>query len=341
MVYEHDTIDARGWWKTGVWSPKTLLEFLNGNDKLRNKFWALHRDFADVIGVDAPQEIRQAMTPKNDGADETANAEKVQLETVVAQSVRSVSVGQLCGVTEDMTIYDRSLRLTRDDGRLLGVLLKNVLGKDLVEAGKGLAIYAKTTTTNRAMAAGTVGGKPVAVHSSTVGFSDNPTPQLHGLESCRQTALYRDNEQYFDDETMPLVRAINDLYRTHCPDEHQKQFEFVQALNQEMVLSETAFSTITVNKDFRTHSHRDSGDFREGLGNLAVFEYQPFSGGEFLLPEWDVGFNVQTGDVLFVDVHEIHCNNFISGKGRLSLVCYAREGITKCHGLSREDIRSK
>ncbi len=326
-----------------MWSPKTLLEYLNGNGKLREKFWKLHREFEDVIGVSVPQEIRHAVFPKNDGAAEViANAENGQLETVVAQQVRQVDEGWLCGITENMTIYDRSLRVTRDDGRLLGVLLKGALNEDLIKAGQGLKIYTTTKTTNRAMAAGKAeDGKTFAVHSTMVGFSDNPTPQLHGLDSCRQTALYRDNEQYFDDETMPLVRVINDLYRKHCPEEYERQLGFVRALNQEMVLSETVFTTITVNKDFRTLSHKDAGDYSGGLGNLAVFEYQSFSGGEFLLPEWDIGFNVRPGDLLFVDVHEIHCNNFISGDGRLSLVCYAREGITKCHSLSREDIRKK
>ena len=77
----------------------------------------------------------------------------------------------------------------------------------------------------------------------------------------------------------------------------------------------------------------DNNDFKWGLGNLTVFqnpEEEPFGGGELLLPEYWIGFDVREGDTLFFDVHQIHCNNPIVGKGRISFTCYAMENISTC-----------
>ena len=35
-------------------------------------------------------------------------------------------------------------------------------------------------------------------------------------------------------------------------------------------IPETAFSTITINRNFRTALHRDAGDYKDGFGNLTV-----------------------------------------------------------------------
>jgi len=51
-----------------------------------------------------------------------------------------------------------------------------------------------------------------------------------------------------------------------------------------------------------------------------------------------LGFNGQEGDLLFMDVYELHCNNAMQAKGRLSLICYARENMNKCDGVSKEDL---
>jgi hypothetical protein len=92
---------------------------------------------------------------------------------------------------------------------------------------------------------------------------------------------------------------------------------------------------------WRTSLHVDKGDFRSGLGNLCCFSYGDYSGGEIMMPNYKIAFDLREGDVLFMDVHEPHCNNDITGEGRISLICYAREQIKKrCNGVTKHDIEN-
>jgi hypothetical protein len=73
-------------------------------------------------------------------------------------------------------------------------------------------------------------------------------------------------------------------------------------------VADTAFSSVTINRNFQTALHMDDGDFREGYGNLSVIERGQYTGGATIFPRYKVGFNVRTGDFLAMDVHEWHCN---------------------------------
>ena len=72
-------------------------------------------------------------------------------------------------------------------------------------------------------------------------------------------------------------------------------------------IEDTAFSSVTINRNFRTAMHMDDGDFKEGYGNLSVIERGKYSGGATIFPRYGVGFNVRTGDFLAMDVHEWQC----------------------------------
>ena len=68
----------------------------------------------------------------------------------------------------------------------------------------------------------------------------------------------------------------------------------------------TSFTTVTTNVNaLPPKIHKDKGDDEEGFGNLAVIENGEYSGGGTCLPQYGVGFDVRSGDVLFMDVHEM------------------------------------
>jgi hypothetical protein len=135
-------------------------------------------------------------------------------------------------------------------------------------------------------------------------------------------------------------------------------------------IADTAFSTLTVNMNFRTAMHRDAGDFQEGFGNLSVIEWGRYQGGETLFPQYGVGINLRTGDFVAMDVHQWHCNSGIhqtaadkafneslpdirtrdSTTGvvgsqerfqRISFVCYFREKIANCSEQATRDYYQK
>ncbi len=73
-------------------------------------------------------------------------------------------------------------------------------------------------------------------------------------------------------------------------------------------IDNTAFSTITMNRNFRTALHKDAGDY----GNFAVIsvlEHGKYNGGLFMIPAYGIGINLRQNDVLVANVHEYHCNS--------------------------------
>jgi hypothetical protein len=106
------------------------------------------------------------------------------------------------------------------------------------------------------------------------------------------------------------------------------------------------FTTITVNKSFRTAAHRDAGDFQDGMSNLLTLGDGEYTGGYLIFPEYRVAVDVRPGDLLLVNNHEIiHGNteiklNFPEAE-RVSLVCYLREKMLDLGSWDYEKTREK
>lgn len=216
--------------------------------------------------------------------------------------------------------------ISRGSNKLLGFMLKDGL-KFHKRKGQNFNKFTSKTTLRKVASDG-------VVKSGIVGYMD-----ANNYHPCRMTALYRDNFKDVNQDLLPVVEEISRLYQLCFPDNWNKQRLFVESLNQNMVIGKSVFTTITVNQDFRTRTHRDTGDYNSGFGCLAVFG-KGFRGGELLLPDYKIEVQMNEGDLLFFDVHELHCNNPIYGKGRVSLVCYAREGIAeKCKDVSVDELR--
>jgi hypothetical protein len=83
--------------------------------------------------------------------------------------------------------------------------------------------------------------------------------------------------------------------------------------------------------NFQTTVHTDKGDDEEGFGNLAVIEKGKYTGGETCFPQYGLGVDVRTGDIIYMDVHQPHGNLPINLESkdaeRLSIVCYLRKKI--------------
>ena len=174
----------------------------------------------------------------------------------------------------------------------------------------------------------TVGNK---VYSGNVGYMDSNAM----VKYCRLTSF---GKQYFDEfkNGIPFIEYIDYLYSNLCPKHYKKQRIVADATNINYKIPNTAFTTVTVNKNFRTAVHKDSGDFRDGFGNLIVFNNGSYVGGYFVLPQYGLAVDVQTTDALFVDVHQWHGNTEMELREgfdeifRISFVLYYRENMYKC-----------
>ena len=174
---------------------------------------------------------------------------------------------------------------------------------------------------------------------------------------CRLTGYTRRGLKHYL-HGIPFLEAIDKKFKSLVPEAHRSQLAEVK--KQPMYqIGDTAFSTLTVNMNFRTALHKDAGDYSKGFGNLSVIEWGKYHGGETLFPRFGVGFNLRTGDFIAMDVHEWHTNapihetkedaaynktlpdirtreatTGVAGSQekyqRLSFVCYFREKIAHC-----------
>jgi hypothetical protein len=193
------------------------------------------------------------------------------------------------------------------------------------------------------------------VLSTPIGFYDsiNSFAKL----PCRLTHFSR---VFFDEyqQGIPFLKRIDDLFKELTPDRYNKQF--VRASQQpKFQIKDTSFSTVTINRNFRTALHRDGNDFKEGFGNLTVIEKGKYHGGYTVFPQFGIGIDLRTGDFTVMDVHEWHSNTEIyetkediefnkniksefkdnpnigtegiyTKYTRLTFVCYLREKILLC-----------
>tara|TARA_R110001592_G_C13164786_1_gene749268 strand:- start:1818 stop:2696 length:879 start_codon:yes stop_codon:yes gene_type:complete len=163
-----------------------------------------------------------------------------------------------------------------------------------------------------------------SVASQSVGGFDK-SPQY----PCRLTHWTKNNLESYK-TIFPLCKYISDEYFSYTPDKWLHQYEKYQRCPQDFLIPETNFSTLTINLDFRTATHRDKGDFKGGLTCFTIKKVGEYTGGELCFPEYHIGLNVEQGDLLMFNPHTAHCNNPIIGSGRMSFVLYLREKMDKC-----------
>ena len=203
------------------------------------------------------------------------------------------------------------------------------------------------------------------VRSNIIGYYDMPDRnklaiyKKMGKEApkCRQTAFTRDKVEEWKN-AIPIIEEGDRQFKKLLPKRHLNQYQVAKQTHNFQV-KDTAYSTVTINYNYRSACHKDAGDFDEGFGNLMVLEKDKccsanniqdvytYEGGYLGFPKYGVCVDVRQGDYLAMNVHEWHCNcKMICGCfkkekcknkdhfGRLSLVCYLRKGMIKCQDTS-------
>jgi hypothetical protein len=177
-----------------------------------------------------------------------------------------------------------------------------------------------------------------SVYSTIVGYFDRWGPshkvtfKRNNLKKqpleIRETMFSEQYPQKFK-KLIPLIKEIDVLYKKYIPDRYAKQIR--KARQTYFKIPNTSFTTVTTNLNFKTAIHRDKGDDIEGFGNLAVIEKGKYKGAETCLPQYGVGVNVRSGDILYMDVHQWHGNlpmiPIDKDAKRLSIVCYLRKNL--------------
>lgn len=282
---------------------------------------------------------------------------------------------------EDVDVY------IENNGKeeLLAKFRKNVIPKDIIQVGWEAFYETAVASRTRGAAAGPIDvksrywkkrkpietkgwstryinkGKRTAtrvnnnVFSSILGYFESSP--IFRKNPCRLTNYTR---RFFDNykKGIPFIQELDKCFKALTPTEYKLQLERAKK-NPYYRIDDTAFSSITINRNFRTGLHMDDGDFRGGFGNLSVIQRGHYDGGYTMFPQYKIGFDVRTGDFLAMNVHMYHCNTEItetpaqkkyneslpkihfndastgtlgSDKNytRISFVCYLREKLLHC-----------
>ena len=238
-------------------------------------------------------------------------------------------------------IIDHDADVYGEDGNLLLKFRKNVLPPSHVSQFYDNVIdFAKLKTSNRGSASGSktknVANNP-KIMSNIFGYFDRLSPKQKYVFSKKNKRLPLEvRECRFNVDfpskyknAIPLIEDIDRFYKKYTPYYYENQLQ--KANQTHFKIPNTVFTTVTTNVNYQTTVHKDKGDDKDGFGNLVVIENGEYSGGETCFPQYGIGVDVRTNDVLFMDVHQWHANLPIILKTddaiRLSIVCYLRTNI--------------
>lgn len=179
------------------------------------------------------------------------------------------------------------------------------------------------------------------VPSGMIGYGDRYADRF---PYCRLTKFNLDNSTKFD-RLWPYIKAVDRAFAEAVPDRYSAQQEVINRTSPDFYIRNTAFTTITVNRNWPTAIHKDEGDYEPGFGVMSVSEAGHYDGGYLVFPQYRVAVDMRMGGVCLADVHEYHANTEIIGTLgsflRLSTVFYYRAGMVKCGSAGDELERAK
>ncbi len=142
------------------------------------------------------------------------------------------------------------------------------------------------------------------VASNVIGYYE-ATPFLK--LPARMTNYTRSHFDKFQ-KGMPFLQKLSALYKNLVPTVHNRQLRRASKRSY-LKIPNTAFSSITVNRNFRTALHVDEGNYKDGMAVQTVIERGKYRGGYTAFPQYGVGIDVRHGDVLVMDnCHSWHSN---------------------------------
>jgi hypothetical protein len=188
------------------------------------------------------------------------------------------------------------------------------------------------------------------VRSGVGGFMD----RYPRIPFCRETGWSANHKELYE-AALPLFDKANQIFKEELPTRWSGQREAMDRLGPDWQIGDTVYTTLTINRDFRTAAHRDVGDLCEswenaenpvGFSNLLVLDNgKDYDGFYLCFPEFRVAANIRAGDLILMNAHRIHSNspsfNQEEGFERMSVVMYFRESMLNCGSKKYEETRRR
>ena len=243
-------------------------------------------------------------------------------------AIVKTSSGQIVGI-----VVDSATKNTKTAFEVLSKAVGPTRNRQLAAAGHTSYVKKKDGTMSKTTQLPT----HLAPLSSIVGYMDRYARTPY----ARPCSWNRDNAEEWQ-KVIPFVRSVADCYRKYAPEKWSVQRAHALQVPPEWIISDTPFSTITLNKNFSINYHQDAGDLAEGLGVMAHLCVGSYTGGELVLPRYRVAFKLKNRDVAMFDSHDVHGVVPLGGAwgrfSRFTFVFYLREKLLRC-GTSEHEIK--
>jgi hypothetical protein len=253
------------------------------------------------------------------------------------------------------TVGSESVTVLKEDGSKLLVLVKGAVSAKVAGAALPLMRECKGLNDNRGVASGASGqftnakridgtrGNTNRVNreqskalgnGAPAGYFDR-YPRFPYCRACTVSEGHPDKWKAF----LPLVSVVDKVFAQYSQERYTIQKKYMEAIHPAWRIGNTAFTTVTINKNFPTYLHHDAGDLAEGFGAMACITAGKHQGGLLVIPRYGVAVVVESCDVILFDVHEWHGNTEMKGNRfeRFTAVMYCRENMAMC-GSPKEEI---
>lgn len=271
---------------------------------------------------------------------------------------KKIDADHLAGVHLDESHYDvlvggdEAADVFKPDGTPLVRYRPGWFPPEMCDAVMPACRKAAKPTQNRGTAAGDMDGGPDKYRRSTDGKVSN-TKRIRPVNSgiigyfdrsvrtpyCRQTSFLINSAAMWRKFLPYIVRADKGL-RDFVPDRWAAQREYADKTAPDWVIPESTFTTVTVNRNFATATHKDAGDLKAGFGVLSCLRNDRYEGAHLCFPAYRVAVDLGHGCLCLADVHEWHGNtafrNIKAGYERITLVFYYREKMVRCLPVAEE-----
>ena len=156
-------------------------------------------------------------------------------------------------------------------------------------------------------------------------------------------------EKHFDKfkKSYPYLQHLAKAFAELLPWRYGNQKRASEKIDQRFLVPDTPFSTITVNRNFRTAAHYDPANMDDGFANICVFSNSDkYRGAYLVFPEIGYAVNIRPGDLLFVNnMAGLHGNTELilddPNAERISIIAFFHEGMLTLGSWEYEQTRKK
>jgi hypothetical protein len=156
-------------------------------------------------------------------------------------------------------------------------------------------------------------------------------------------------EKQFDKfkKSYPYLQHLSKAFAELLPWRYGNQKAAADKIDPRFLVPNTPFSTITVNRNFRTAAHYDPANMDDGFANICVFSNSDnYRGAYLVFPEIGYAVNIRPGDLLFVNnMAGLHGNTELilddPNAERISIIAFFHEGMLTLGSMEYENARRK